>query len=300
MNLLHSLGRVAVTLITVLAAIVVGRQIWAYYIDGPWTRDGRVRADVVAVAPDVSGPVAEVLVHDEQAVHLGDVLFRLDRERFEIALQQAEAVVAARKATLDQAVRDFNRYQQLDTLSTSLQQQEHAASDMHLAAASYRQALADRRLAALNLERSEVRAPVSGTITNLDLRPGNYVSAGKGVLALVDSDTIRVEGYFEENKLRRVAVGDRVTVHLMGEPTPLGGRVESIAAAIADRERTASGDLLANVNPTFSWVRLAQRVPVRVKLDESAAGLPLLVGRTATVEVRNGQTHAPFGTLAWR
>ncbi len=265
-----------------------------------------MRADVVGVAPDVSGPVVEVLVHDEQAVRRGDKLFRIDPARFEIALQQAEAVVEARKSTLDQAVRDFNRSARLDTLSTSIQKQEQVDAAMKLAAASYRQALADESLARLNLARTEVTASVNGTITNLDLRPGDYVSAGKGVFALVDSDTIRVDGYFEETKLGRLAIGDKVTVQLMGMPGKLRGHVQSIAAGIADRERSASADMLANVNPTFSWVRLAQRVPVRVALDDVPAGLPLLVGRTATVAVDNAGARAPHdggGTgdlVSWR
>lgn len=300
MKFLQAFGRVAVTLVVVLVAVVIGRQIWTYYIDDPWTRDGRVRADVVGVAPDVSGPVAEVLVRDEQFVHKGDVLFRIDRARFDIALQQAEAVVSARKATLDQAIRDFSRYHQLSNLSTSIEKQEQTNAAMQLATASYRQAVSDRVLAELNLDRSVVKAPVNGTVTNVDLRPGDYVSAGKGVFALVDSDTIRVDGYFEETKLGRLAIGDKVTVQLMGLSTVLKGHVESVASAIADRERTVSGDMLANVNPTFSWVRLAQRVPVRVALDDVPAGLSLLVGRTATVVVQNGQIHAPFDLLAWR
>ena len=300
MNFLRGLGRIAVTLVALLAAVIVGRHVWTYYVDDPWTRDGRVRADVVGVAPDVSGPIAEVMVHDEQTVHKGDVLFRIDPVRFQIALQQADAVVAARKASLDQAVRDYNRYHQLSNLSTSMEKQEQTNAAMLLAAASYRQANSDRGLAELNLARSEVKSPVNGTVTNMDLRPGDYVSAGKGVFALVDSDTIQVEGYFEETKLNRLAIGDKVTVQLMGMPTTLDGHIESIAAAIADRERSASGDMLANVNPTFSWVRLAQRVPVRVTLDDVPSGLPLLVGRTATVVVQNGNVHPPLDLLSWR
>ncbi len=233
-------------------------------------------------------------------VHKGDLLSRIDPVRFDIALQQADAVVAARKATLDQAIRDYNRYHLLSNLSTSVEKQEQTEAAMQLATASYRQAVSDRGLAALNLDRSAVRASVNGTITNVDLRPGDYVSAGKGVFALVDSDTIRVDGYFEETKLGKLAVGDKVTVQLMGLPAVLNGHVESVASAIADRERSASGDMLANVNPTFSWVRLAQRVPVRVALDDVPPGLPLLVGRTATVVVQNGTIHAPFSPLAWR
>jgi multidrug resistance efflux pump len=303
MSFLRYTGRLVVTLAVVAVAVVIGRQIWTYYIDDPWTRDGRVSADVVAVTPDVSGLISDVVVHDEQVVRKGDVLFRIDPARFDIALQQADAVVAARKASLDQAVRDYNRYHQLDTLSTSQEKQEQTTSAMQLATASYRQAMVDRSLAALNLDRTEVKASVNGTVTNLDLRPGDYVSAGKGVFALMDSDTLRVDGYFEETKLDRLAVGDKVTVQLMGTPALLTGHIQSVAAAIADRERTASGDMLANVNPTFSWVRLAQRVPVRIKLDAVPPGVSLLMGRTATVVVQNGQVHPPLdplSLLAWR
>jgi len=300
MNLLRSFGRVTVTAAMVLVAVLVGRQIWSYYVDDPWTRDGRVRADIVAVTPDVSGPVTEVLVHDEAVVHKGDVLFRIDPARFEIAVQQADAVVEARKSTLDQAMSDYNRYRQLDTLSTSIQKQEQTNAALKLATASYRQALADRNLAVLNLDRTEVKASVDGTVTNVDLRPGDYVGAGKGVFALVDRDTIRVEGYFEETKLDRIKVGDKVSVHLMGTPTILEGHVQAVATAISDRERSASGDMLANINPTFSWVRLAQRVPVRIQLDEVPVDVTLLTGRTATVTVQNGTVHRPFDLLAWR
>lgn len=299
MKFLPAFGRLSVTAIALVVAVLVGRQVWFYYVDAPWTRDGRVSADVVGVAPDVSGLVAEVLVHDEQTVHRGDVLLRIDPARFQIAVDQAEAVVANRKATLDQAVRDFNRYRQLDTLSTSKQKQEQTAADMQAASASYRQALADYHLAQLNLERSEVKASVNGIVTNMDLQPGDYVSAGKGVFALVDTDTLRVEGYFEETKLSRVAVGDPVTVRLMGQQTELHGHVHSIAAGIADRERSASEDMLANVNPTFTWVRLAQRVPVRVLLDDVPEGLPLVIGRTATVIVRNASMPKPLNLLSW-
>lgn len=299
MNFVRIFGRFAVTLAAVLIAVFVGRQIWISHVDDPWTRDGRVRADVVAVTPDVSGLIATVLIHDEQTVKKGDILFRIDSERFDIALQQADAVVAARKATLDQTMRDYNRYRQLNTLSTSEEKQEQTIENMQLATANYRLSLADRRLAALNLDRSVVKAPVNGTITNSDLRPGDYVSAGKGVLALVDSDTIRVDGYFEETKLARMSIGDRVSIRLMGAPTVLRGHIESIASAIADRERTPSQDLLANITPTFTWVRLAQRIPVRIALDDVPATINLVVGRSATVVVENGTMHTPFNIMQW-
>jgi multidrug resistance efflux pump len=140
-------------------------------------------------------------------------------------------------------------------------------------------------VAQLNLDRSEVRASVNGIISNMDLRPGTYVAAGKGIMALVDTDSLHVDGYFEETKLPRIHVGDNVTIRLMGDSTRLHGHVESIAAGIEDRDRTAGSNLLANVTPTFSWVRLAQRVPVRVALDNIPETTKLVAGRTATVEV---------------
>ncbi|WP_375787177.1 efflux RND transporter periplasmic adaptor subunit [Bradyrhizobium sp. Pha-3] len=279
------LGRVALTAIALVAALAVGRALWVYYMESPWTRDGRVRADVVQVAPDVSGFVTDVLVKDNQQVHRGDILFRIDRARFALALRQADAAVAGHRATLDQADADLKRYSALTTDAVSQQKQEQVLATQLQAKAAYDQSVADRAVAQLNLDRSEVHASVNGTITNMDLRPGAYVTAGKGVMALVDTDTLHVEGYFEETKLARIRVGDKAQVPLMGEPVRLTGHVESIAAGIADRDRTDGANLLANVNPTFSWVRLAQRVPVRITLDQLPDRIALVAGRSATVEI---------------
>jgi multidrug resistance efflux pump len=147
------------------------------------------------------------------------------------------------------------------------------------------QASASRDLAQLNLDRSEVRAPVNGIITNLSLRPGDYVAPGTATMALVDTDTMRIEGYFEETKLPRIGIGAKASIRLMGWPNSLSGHVASIAAGIADRERS-SGTLLADINPTFTWVRLAQRVPVHIVLDSDAATKARLVaGTSATVTI---------------
>jgi RND family efflux transporter MFP subunit len=290
------LGRLLVTLLAVAVAAAIGWQIWIYYMDAPWTRDGRVRADVVAIAPDVPGLVTDVMVRDNQRVAKGDILFRIDRERFTLAVAQADAVVAGRKAALDIATADLGRYRQLSDNVVSREKLEQATANQQQADAAWRQAIADRNLAKLNLDRSDVKASVNGTITNMELQPGEYVSAGKGVMALVDSDTLHVEGYFEETKLPRIHVGDPVAVRLLGEAQNLTGHVESVAGGIEDRERTSSASLLANVNPNFTWVRHAQRVPVRVKLDPPPAGVQLLTGRTATVVINPGQSEPQ---LAW-
>jgi multidrug resistance efflux pump len=282
-----TLFRVAVTLGMVALAVIVGISIWNYYLEAPWTRDGRVRADVVAIAPDVSGLVTEVLVKDNQDVKRGDVLFRVDPDRYEIALRQAEANVDGMKAVAEQKAADYYRYSHLTSAAVSQQKVEEARAADLQAQADVQRAIADRDLAKLNLERSSVRAQVNGRVTNVSLRPGAYVAVGKGVFALIDSDTLRVEGYFEETKLHHIHVGDAATIHLMGDGRYLQGHVQSIAGGIEDRERSEGPNLLANVNPTFSWVRLAQRIPVRIKLDSVPDDLPLIVGRTATVSVQS-------------
>jgi multidrug resistance efflux pump len=279
------LRRFAVTAIAVAVAAVIGWQLWIYYLEAPWTRDGRVRADVVQVAADVSGLVSDVMVHDNQAVKKGDVLFRIDPARFQIALRDAQGNVDSKLAASQEAERETTRYNRLNALSVSEEQQQQRGATATEAQAAYEQALASRDVAALNLSRSEVRAPVNGFVTNFDMRPGDYVDAGRPLFALIDSDSFYVDGYFEETKLPRIKVGDPARVYLIGERAVIEGHVESVAGGIADRERQGSADLLANVNPTFSWVRLAQRVPVRVALDHVPAGVRLVTGRTATVAV---------------
>lgn len=286
MQRLESLaGRVAVTLVVTAIAAVVGWQLWVYYMDTPWTRDGRVRADIVQVTPDVSGLVAEIAVRSNQAVKAGDVLFRIDPQRFDLALREAEAILASKDAAAQEAVREMNRYLALTSLEVSIEKQQQRSATAAEARAAYQQALADRDVARLNLERATVRASVNGIVSNFSMRPGDYATAGNSVFALVDTDSIYVAGYFQETKLRDIQVGNRVQVHLMGEARAIEGHVESIAGGIADRELSDSPSRLANVNPTFSWVRLAQRIPVRVALDHVPDGMRLIAGRTATVVI---------------
>ncbi|HTG04519.1 MAG TPA: HlyD family secretion protein [Bradyrhizobium sp.] len=290
---LNSLRRFALTGLVAVIALWAAYKLWDYYFDAPWTRDGHVRADVVPVASDVSGFVTEVLVKDNQQVQRGDVLFRIDRARYEIALKQAEAVLLGKGATLEQANADLKRYSALTPgVVVSKQKMDQVIATQGSAQAAHDQAAADLALARLNLERSEVRASVNGVVTNMELRPGTYLTPGKGVMALLDSDTLHVQGYFEETKLPRIHLGDAVIVRLMGSHHALRGRVESIAAGIEDRDRSAGATLLANVNPTFNWVRLAQRVPVRVALDQPAERNELVAGATATVEVLGSTVHS--------
>jgi RND family efflux transporter MFP subunit len=289
-------GRVLVTLSVAVLAIVGARWLWVHYNVEPWTRDGRVRADIVQVSPDVSGLVTEVHVKNNQGVNKDDVLFVLDRPRFELALRQAEASVAAAVVALAQAKRESERNRNLKDLATT-EQVEEGQSKVDQLAAQLNSARVQRDLARLNLDRTTVRAPVNGIVTNVELQPGDYASAGRQVLALVDTDTIHVDGYFEETKLPMIRVGDRARVHIMGIKAELPGTVESIDAGIEDRERSASPSALANVNPTFSWVRLAQRIPVRIKLHPTSGDIRLIAGRTATVSIVDPPGRRPEGEV---
>jgi len=284
---LKFLPRVLVTLVVVAVAAVIAWQLWIYYMEDPWTRDGSVRADIVEVAPDVSGLVAQVYVADNQAVRVGDPLFQIDPVRFTVALQEADAVIAKDTAALDEAARDARRYDALSGNAVSSVTRDQSNTAVLEAQADLDQAKADQATAALNLQRATVRATVNGVITNFSMRPGDYVTTGNAVAALVDTDSLYVDGYFEETKLPRIAIGDAATVTLLGGGPAITGHVQSIDAGIADNERTLSPNLLADVNPTFTWVRLAQRVPVRIAIDHVPAGTRLIAGLTATVQVQD-------------
>lgn len=283
-HVLIRLGRVASTLAIMAFAAFVGWRLWSYYMEAPWTRDGRVRADIVQVVADVSGLITEISVRDNQRVRRGQLLLVVDRARYELALAQAEAELQTQKALLNEAVRERNRNLKLGAL-VAKEGSEQSAARVEQLTAAVAEVVSRRDLARLNLERTTVIATVDGAVTNMELRPGDYAVAGKPLMALINSVSLHVDGYFEETKLDRVHVGDRAEVLLMGQSRPMFGRVESIAMGIADRERGLNGDLLANVNPTFNWVRLAQRIPVRIVLDGIPPDVHVVVGRTATVKI---------------
>ena len=276
--------RLLVTLAVVVAALVAARWLWIHYQVEPRTRDGRVRADFVPIAPDVSGLVTSIAVHDNQAVHIGDPLFVIDRARYTLALADARERVANERAQLAEAEREDRRNVNLANLA-STESREQSSSRVEVLRATLNQANTAVDLAKLNLDRTEVKATVNGTVTDLNLRPGSYYAAGRPALTLIDSDSFYVVGYFEENKLPRIHIGDPARVQLMGETRILNGRVESITSGIEDRERTPDANLLPNVNPTFNWVRLAQRIPVRIALDAKPNDVLLIMGRTVSVEV---------------
>jgi len=281
-----SLGQILLTLIVVVVAALVLWKLVAYYMFAPWTRDGHVRADVIQVAPDISGLISSVEVTDNQQVKQGQVLFMIDQARYTLALRQAEATAQQRRATLDQARREYARNRQLGNL-VAAEVLEESRSRVDAGEAALADANVAIDTAKLNLERSTIKSPVDGYLNDRAPRAGEFVAAGRPVVAVVDMHSFRVDGYFEETKLRGIDIGQPVDITVMGEPTPLRGHVQSIVAGIEDRDRTQGSNMLPNVNPAFSWVRLAQRIPVRVALDEVPADFRMIAGRTATVSVRN-------------
>lgn len=287
-KLIGKAGPVVLTLIVVVAAVLVGRYLWDYYTNAPWTRDGHIRADVVQIAPDVSGLITEVKVTDNQLVKRGQVLFVIDRARYALALKQAEAALAQQSAGLLQAKREAARNRGLSDL-VARENIEQSEARVQQDEASVAAAATAVEVARLNLQRTVVSSPVDGYLNDRTPRVGDYVSTGKPVLSMVDAHSFHVDGYFEETKMNRVQVNQPVEIQIMGETHKLRGHVQSIAAGIEDRDRSNGATLLPNVNPTFNWVRLAQRIPVRITLDEVPADFRMIAGRTATVAVVAGK-----------
>lgn len=284
---MHRLVRVAVTLALVLAAVFAGYQLWRYYMLSPWTRDARIRADVITLAPDVSGWVEELKVVDNQAVTAGDLLLTIDRDRFEAALQSARAVAETQQQKVKQSEHEAQRRTILGAGAVSAELLENAQIDAKIAQGQLNEALADVRLAEINLARSVMHAPRSGHITNLRLAQGNYVTAGQSMMALVDDSTFYVQAYFEETKLPRVRVGDPVKIWLMSTDEPIQGHVQSISRGITDANTNPDQQGLAQVEPTFNWVRLAQRIPVKIQIDQIPEGTILSAGMTTSVQVQH-------------
>ncbi|MBS7701530.1 efflux RND transporter periplasmic adaptor subunit [Chelatococcus sp. YT9] len=278
--------RVGMTCLVVVAALVVGWRLWAYYTLAPWTRDARVLANVVEIAPDVSGLVASVNVVDNQLIKKGDLLFTIDRERFKVALEQAQAEVAVKVQALKYAQDTANRNVNLarnDSGAISPQMMERTSISAAEAQAELEAAQAALAAAQINLVRTEVRSPVDGWVTNLNVSAGNYATAGQGAMALVDRNSFYVYAYFVETKLPAIRVGDHARIELMAGGVVIDGSIAGVSRAIANT--TDQNGLLARVDPEFDWIRLAQRIPVRIKLGPLPPDVELVSGMSATVIV---------------
>jgi multidrug resistance efflux pump len=295
MRFLIKFVRVAVTLAMLAVAVLLVAALWQRYMLAPWTRDGRVRAEVVDIAPEVSGTVVEIPVADNQMVHRGDVLFVIDPVRFKLAIAQAQAAVDGAKQELQLSQSDAKRRQGL-TGVVSAEEQERFLSSASVASAKLEAAQAALDLAKLNLERSVLHSPVNGYVTNLRLRVGDYANAGQPRVAVIDADSFWVSGYFEETKLSQLHPGDPARIKLMGFKPTLTGHVDTIARGINDRNATPDSTGLQDVNPIFTWVRLAQRIPVRIHIDQVPDGVILAAGTTCTISV-GPETAPPDGTV---
>ncbi|WP_133011909.1 HlyD family secretion protein [Marinomonas flavescens] len=278
--------RILVTLLFVLAAVLAGTWVWNDYMNSPWTQDGRVRADVITIAPDVSGWATELNVNNDQPVKKGQLLFRVDQKRYQAALAESEASAENEKYMWELAKHKYERRRQLtENNAISQEDLETARINTKVAEANYKLAQAELETAKINLQRTEVYAPEAGDIINLNLRQGNYVSRGSSVLAIVKADSFYVTGYFEETKIPLIHLGQKAKITLMSGGKAITGHVVSIGRAIANTNTQSNNQLLPQVQQTFNWVRLAQRIPVDIKLDPLPSGVRLSAGMTASIHL---------------
>lgn len=275
-------------------ALIAAVAWWAYtsfeeYIANPWTRDGQVRGNVIQIAPRVSGMVVGIAVIDNQYVEAGSLLFRLDKEPFEIAVAQADANLERASISSRSARIEWDRLRDIFAKDPGAVSQK----DLNRREANYLQSLSEidvaqenLRSANLNLRYTQVHAPVAGYVSNVDFQIGTLAVANSPILALVENASFWVFGYFRESEIGEVAIGDRARVTLMAYPdTPLSGTVESLGWGIAPSDGNTGAKLLPSIKPVFQWIRLAQRIPVRIQLDEMPAGVQLRFGLTASVMV---------------
>ena len=293
--LLRKVATAGIAVVAVLIALVA----WDQYNAGPWTRDGRVRVQVASVAPQISGQITELRIVDNQFVHKGDLLYVIDPFDFDVALRANKAALQQRMADLSVKESQSERRRRLSDLASSTEEKQVYEGNALQAKAAVDSAEQQVRLAETNLQRTEVRSPVNGIVTNLLLREGDYAHQGATNVSIIDTDSYWVDGYFEETKLARVCVGDRAEAKLMGYSAPIIGHIATVTRGVSVSNAAASTQGLPNVDPVYTWVRLAQRVPVRIAIDKVPPGVPLVSGLTATVTIRDAK-EGENGTLLQR
>ena len=276
---------ISITLGTTVFAAILGTLMWHAYMGSPWTRDATVRTYVVTMAPEVAGRIVTMPVADNQFVHQGDLLVVIDPTDYKNAVQSAEATVEQMKATALNAQLQLQRRLKLTDLAETAEDRQTYEANAAASQAQYQAALVNRDQAKVNLERTQIRSPVNGWVTNLLARVGDYATVGRNVVSVVDADSFWVDAYFEETTLPSVHEGDRAKIRLMGHSQLVLGEVVGIARGINVANAQADPQGLATVNPIFTWVRLAQRVPVRVKITDVPDGVRLVAGLTATVQI---------------
>lgn len=282
--LTRKITRTAITLILVLLAFIAIFRAWVFYTESPWTRDARFTADVVAIAPDVSGLITDVKVHDNQLVKKDQILFTIDQPRYQKALEQAQADVAYYQALAGEKRREAGRRNSLGTQAMSREEIEQSNNVLQTVLHQLAKAEATRDLAQLDMQRTIIRAPAEGWVTNLNVYTGEFITRGSTAVALVKRGTFYILAYMEETKLDGIRPGYRVQITPLGSNRVLRGTVDSISAGVTNASSTRDTKGMATVDSNLEWVRLAQRVPVRIHLDEQQANL-YPAGATATVVV---------------
>jgi multidrug resistance efflux pump len=284
-----------VTVAAVCAAAALGWQAWQYYMGAPWTRDGTVRAYVAKIAPQVAGEIVQLPIVDNQFVHKGDLLMLIDPRNYAVAVRQAQAAVEQTRATAENANAEMIRREKLNDIAVTMEERQTYISQAATAEAAYQSALANLEQARINFKRTRVLSPVNGYVTNLTAQLGDYADVGALQLSLVNADSYWVDAYFEETALGRIQEGDAATIKLMGYSPLLKGRVQGLARGINVPNAAPDASGLASVNPIFTFVRLAQRVPVRIHIDEVPEGVKLVAGLTATVQIEPYQAPTALG-----
>lgn len=274
------------TLLIAAIAILAVWFVWNYYMQSPWTRDGKIRAEQVDVTPQVSGSILSLNVKDNQFVKAGETLFTIDPTPWKIALMNADAKLAKAQSELSRASNEAARRRGLSTNAISAEDREASSMALKVALANADAAKAERAHAHWQLSQTDVKAPVDGWVTNLTTRVGNYAAMGHPVFALIDSHSFYVVGYFEETKLRHIRPGARARLRLYSDDRELSGVVESFGRAIYDQSVETDSGLTPDIKPNVPWVRLAQRVPVRIRLTDPPADLPLVAGTTVTISLQ--------------
>lgn len=281
-----SMAKNLATLAIFAAACLAAVLIWDYYVTSPWTRDGRIRVQVASIAPQVSGQIVEVRIADNQYVRKGDVLYVIDPFDYKAALGSAKAQLKIRAAELQVKKVQAERRQSLSDLAVTVEDKQIFAGNAEQAEAAFDAAQVQVAQADINLQRTEVRSSVNGYVTNLLLRVGDYAAAGTRNISVIDADSYWIDGYFEETKMARICVGDVAEARLMGYAMPILGRVETVTRGISETNAAPSTQGLPSVDPIYTWVRLAQRVPVRIAITGISPEVPLVAGMTATVTIR--------------
>lgn len=283
-TLTRNLSRTAITLVLVILAFIAIFRAWVYYTESPWTRDARFSADVVAIAPDVAGLITSVNVRDNQLVKQNQVLFTIDQPRYEKALEEADADVSYYQALASEKRREAGRRNQLGVQAMSREEIDQANNVLQTVLHQLAKSQATRDLAKLDLERTVIRAPSDGWVTNLNVYAGEFITRGSTAVALVKQNSFYVQAYLEETKLEGVRPGYRAEITPLGSNHVLKGTVDSVAAGVTNASSSSDSKGMATIDSNLEWVRLAQRVPVRIHLDEQQGNL-WPAGTTATVVV---------------